>query len=129
MLGFADHYALVVRYILEEQVRPGRDAAWRASLILGCVYALPVVIGLTVVRYGFGAQVSGFETMLVAWLIIGSIAVPTHIKFGRTVAAEVGEATQRDRLGRSLCVVGLSAIAVAGFVSAVALCFEPGSVA
>ena len=120
MSKFGQHYRRVARYVLEQHVRPGRDAAWRASLILGCAYALSVVIGLTVMRYAFGTEISSFETMLVAWLVGGVIAVLTYALVGRRLSGEAADATQQGPPGFSLLLVALSTIAVMTLVATVA---------
>ena len=40
------YYAEIFRYVLSAQILPGRDDELRASLLLGCVYAVPATITL-----------------------------------------------------------------------------------
>jgi hypothetical protein len=117
LLGFGKHYARVFHYVLDKHVRLGRDPTWRASLLIGCAYGVSVVIGLSILRYGIGVEISSFEVTMVAWLVIGLTAGATYMRYGTKTGADMADGlTERGGLALSLSVVALSAIAITGVV-------------
>jgi hypothetical protein len=75
------------------------------------------VIGLLVLTYGVGVEVSSFETMIAAWITIGVTAGATQLRFGAKAGANAADGlTERGPLALSLSFVALSAIALTGAV-------------
>jgi hypothetical protein len=73
---------------------------------------MPVVIGLSILRYGFEVEISSVETLLVVWVVIASIGAGTYKALGSTVRAAEGHAACSGLTKRSLSVVALSVAGV-----------------